>query len=30
MIEGVGHWVHAQKPEEFEQHVVNFFTPLSA
>ena len=29
MIDGAGHWVHAQKPEEFGQHVVEFLTDLS-
>jgi pimeloyl-ACP methyl ester carboxylesterase len=30
MIEGAGHWVHAQKPEEFGRHVTEFLSSLSA
>ena len=29
MIDGAGHWVHAQKPAEFGQHVTDFLAALS-
>jgi len=29
MIEGAGHWVHAQKPAEFGRHVLDFLAALS-
>ena len=25
-IEGTGHWLHAEKPEEFNQRVMDFLT----
>ena len=29
IIEGAGHWVHAQKPQEFGQHVTELLGALS-